>query len=178
MALKTLPDREYVRECLDYDPATGIFRWKERPLAHFQDARSHRAANTRRTGNIAGTILGNGYLGIRIDGETYRAHRLAFLLVHGEPVPDEIDHRNGDRLDNWINNLREATRSLNNANAKTRKNSTSGIKGVFRFPDGRYRANISHGGKNHYLGTFDTIEQAAAARNEAAERIYGDFARH
>lgn len=178
MAILTLPERDYLRDALDYDPAHGEFWWRIRPREHFPTARQSNIWNSRHAGNHAGTVHPlYRYRIIRLDKINYRAHRLAFLLVYGEPVPDELDHIDGDRLNNRIDNLRSATRSQNNANANPRA-SRSGTKGVFKFHDGRWRASVVHNGRNHYLGTFSTLEEASEARRIAAERIHGQFARH
>lgn len=177
MAAKRLPDREYVRECLDYDPATGEFRWRERPFAHFINSWRHNWWNAKYAGKAAGHDLHN-YTRIKLDGALFLAHRLAWLLERGEPMPAEIDHINGISLDNRMNNLRAADRGQNVANTRRLVNNRSGIKGVRVIRSGRFEARIKANGTPHLLGVFDTIEEAAAARREAAIRLHGEFARH
>ena len=175
MAAKQLPEVGYVRECLDYDPLTGIFLWKIRPREHFASDRGHWQWNPKFAGKAAGWPSPHRYHWIAINLVLYRAHRLAWLLVHGEPVPDEIDHIDCDKLNNRIANLRPATRLQNSANVSRRKDNTTGVKGVtFDKQHGRFRAYVGH----RRIGLFHTLEQAAAARREAAERLHGKFARH
>jgi hypothetical protein len=158
MTARNLPDVADLRAFLDYDPATGEFRW-------------------RASGAVAGSLNPGGYLQIKRNHRMLSAHRLAWLMVHGEPVPPEIDHINGDRRDNRISNLRAASRADNQANSKTRRDSLTGIKGV--YPNGnRFGAQIWHNGQRHYLGMFATVEEASAARRQAAERLHGEYARH
>lgn len=94
---------ERLRELLTYDPETGEFRWRY-------------TRGCRARGQIAGTVTCLGYLTIAIDGRKYKAHRLAWLHVHGEWPYPEIDHINRIKLDNRLVNLRRATRAENNAN--------------------------------------------------------------
>lgn len=178
VAARPLPDVAYLRECLDYDPETGEFRWKTRPLGHFVSARGHWQWNPKFAGKIAGSLDRLGYRLIGIDGVLFRAHRLAWLLVHGEPVPVEIDHYDRNPDNNSADNLRAATRSENMANTVLRRDSTVGAKGVQRQPNGRFQAVIRHRNMRFCLGTFDTIEEAAEARRKAARHLNGEFARY
>jgi hypothetical protein len=146
-------------EELNYDPATGRFTWKKE----------------------AGTIS-NGYRLLRVNQKNMWAHRVAWLMATGEdPEGMVIDHINGDRLDNRIENLRTATYSQNSANAKRHSRNTSGLKGASkRFKNGkwtgRWQASITYQRKQINLGYFDTKEEAHAAYLEAARRLQGEFA--
>jgi hypothetical protein len=113
---------------------------------------------------------------MRVDGRLYRAHRLAWLYVHGEWPKGNLDHINRDGCDNRIANLRLATYSENGRNSRLRSSNTSGFRGVYRRPNGRFTAQIWHSGACQTLGTFDTIEEAHAIRREAARELYGEFA--
>ena len=170
MAPKILPDRAYVRDILDYNPETGLFRWRPRPLVYaFRHAGDVAGWNNRGTHN---------YIRIELDGAGYLAHRLAWLLVHGEPVPPIIDHIDGDTRNNRIDNLRASTKAENCANGVRRHHNTTGVKGVIRKPNGRFEAFVGYRSKRIHVGYFATLEEAAAARHEAAERLHGAFARH
>jgi hypothetical protein len=177
MATKTLPSRALVRELLHYDVVTGQFTWLPRSREMFVSNNAFRTWNNRYTGKIAGTLSLAGHLRIAIGHTQYRAHRLVWLYVHGEPVPDVIDHIDHDKLNNRFSNLRAATKRQNGANSGKRKNNTTGIKGVGRWK-GYYRARIMFDGKDISLGYFKTLEEAAKARFEAASRLHGEFARH
>src|SRR5689334_22074801 len=116
MAYLKLPDIELLRKLLDYDPETGLFRWKARSPAMFDgNATRCNRWNGRLAGKEAGNVRGDGYRSIDVGNIKYLAHRLAWALHHGEE-PIEIDHINGDRGDNRYANLREVTRTENNMN--------------------------------------------------------------
>jgi len=110
------------------------------------------------------------------DGLHTREYLHRFLLKSGPGVV--VDHVNGDRLDNRRANLRECSRSQNNANSRRgrRARSTSPYRGVRRYGKG-WRAEISVDRKVKCLGTFTTPEDAAAAYDAAALRHHGEFAR-
>lgn len=167
--------RERLVELLKYDEGTGDFFWLE-----------NRKKNPY-SGMKAGTIYkskhnpGTGYIAIIIDGRRYLAHRLAWLWVYGY-VPDfDIDHDNGDGLNNRIGNLRECTVSQNHMNrCRLGKNNKSGFKGVAYVENGKwhwYIANITLSGKTKYLGLFKDAKQAALAYDVAATAAYGSFAK-
>jgi hypothetical protein len=108
---------------------------------------------------------------VREEGKVRRIsmHR----LLMGEPAGMEVDHRNGDRLDNRLNNLRICTKAENRRNRIA--TAKSGYKGV-SLEKGRWRASIRVGGKTLHLGSFPSAKEAAAAYNQAALREFGDFA--
>jgi hypothetical protein len=89
-----------------------------------------------------------------------------------------VDHRNGDGLDNRRNNLRMASRSQNNANARLRSTNRSGFKGVtLDRRIGRWNARIYVNKQGRSLGYFATAEEAARAYDAAAIEVFGEFAR-
>lgn len=155
---------EEARQLLNYDPETGTFTWRV-------------GRGSARAGSAAGTPKGNGYAVIKIYGKNYSAHRLAWLLTHGVWPENQIDHINGRRDDNRLCNLRLATWSENNRNAKRRSDNTSGVKGVsFDKARDRWLARIKTDGYDRYLGRFDTPEEAHAAYCKAAAELHGEFA--
>jgi hypothetical protein len=151
-----------LRELLDYDPGTGVFRW--------------RANRGRvRAGGVAGSLSVSGYLKARVDGRSHWAHRLAWLYVHGEWPRGGIDHINGDRSDNRIGNLRDVPQRINAQNRRTarRDNTSSGLLGVdWHAHRQRWRARIRLRGGRLDLGHFDTPEAAHAAYVEAKRRLH------
>jgi hypothetical protein len=153
-----------VHELLTYDPATGIFRW-----------RVSRRGGTK-AGDIAGTVNGEGRRMIGVDGERHRAHRLAWLYMTGDWPSGIVDHEDLDPDNNRWKNLRQADQSQNQANAGLRADNTTGAKGVVAM-NGKFMARIRHHGQRIYLGTFDTVKEAAAAYAEAAFALHGKFAR-
>lgn len=172
---------EKVRELLDYDPETGILTWRRRPIRPEEVARD-KNWNARCEGKPAGCITPYGYrmLGITAEfgkEEKLLAHRIAWAHYYGEWPTGFLDHINRDRLDNSIRNLRPATITENSMNAKVRKDNSSGVRGVSRFRDGRWRVRLNKNGEEVYCAFFASKEEAIAARKEAALRFYGEFAR-
>lgn len=134
---------ERAKELFDYDPDTGVITRKS-PVGHVAD---------------------DGYRRISADGKPVLAHRLAWLLTHGKFPNALVDHINRVRDDNRIENLREATHSENHQNqVGARKSSRSGVRGVsWCARDGKWKAAIRVKGKEHFLGRFETPEEAAEA---------------
>ena len=100
-------------------------------------------------------------------------------MTHGRWPRKGLDHINGRRDDNREENLREATQSENMANVPRAKNNKSGAKGVSWHAMGRkWQVHIQKSRKTYYLGLFNTLEEAAAAYREAAQRLHGVFAKH
>lgn len=90
----------------------------------------------------------------------------------------EIDHQDGDGLNNQRHNLREATRAQNSKNRKMSRNSTTGFAGVTYYPKGKkYRAQINCNGRHYYIGSYSTPEKAARAYDLKARELFGEFAR-
>ena len=114
----------------------------------------------------------NGYARVKIGRRYAMAHRLVVALVIGKWPDGHVDHKNGDKLDNRIENLRIVTPGQNSQNVDlpTRRNAL-GIRGVSPFK-GRYRATIQVKGKYHSLGVFDTPDEAHRAYVEAKRRLH------
>ncbi|WP_312416681.1 HNH endonuclease signature motif containing protein [Shinella sp.] len=160
--------RAEVCELLDYDPLTGIFRWK---------ISTNSRGKRIQPGDEAGTLK-DGYIQIKVFGRVYRAQHLAWLIMTGEwpPVDIDVDHENRNRAYNAWRNLRLATRSQNNMNMGLRSDNKSGQKGVGRRKDtGRWYARVTVDRKIILLGHFDTFDEAAAARKAAEQRYFGEF---
>ena len=154
--------QEQLKQLLDYDPETGIFR-------HRRD-RGNRVK--------AGTAVGcryKGYIRISINRKSYRGHRLAWLYVYGHFPEMDIDHINGIRHDNRIVNLRLATQAQNNFNART-KVGASGIRGVhWHKKKQKWHAQATLNYKRIHLGFFDEKEDAAEAYRQFAMEHHGKF---
>ena len=152
-------DQARLTELLNYDPETGVFTWK---------VNRGKAVAGSAAGSVRQHKLCEHYktIDIGVDGKLYRAHRLAWLYVHGTLPADEIDHRDGDGTNNSIGNLRLATHKQNGENTKRRKDNMSGRRGVsFHQASGLWRARASHNGKETcaYFKTFDDAAVAADA---------------
>jgi hypothetical protein len=164
-----------VCKLLKYDPTTGSLTWRWR-----DDARPQ--WNVRYAGKAAGYIWTprtgkTRYLVIGIFGWSFRAHRLIWLYMTGAWPSLEIDHADGDGLNNRWSNLRQATRAQNVMNSGVRMDNKCGLRGVcFNKFAGRFQARIQVDGKGRFLGYFDTKEEAHAAYLAAAVEAYGEFA--
>ena len=157
--------QDYLHSILSYNQDTGIFTWKI-------------AKQRIKIGQVAGHVHHTQYVRIIIDQKSYAAHRLAWLYVYGYIPKNNIDHIDGNPSNNKISNLREATFSQNNHNAKLRKDNKSGIKGVyFDNTCKRYIAKIGLNNKPILLGYFKNIEEAEKAIKEAREKYHQQFKR-
>lgn len=150
--------QQRLRQLLSYDKSTGKFSWRIF------------GTNQICPGMPAGAVS-RGYVRIRIEGKYYAAHRLAWLYVYGKLPEYEIDHINRDRLDNRIENLRDVPHFENCQNQGAKKNSILGVKGVSKVRN-KYTAKISILGKIIRLGTFDTLEEAKAKYDTAAQILH------
>jgi hypothetical protein len=155
---------EEVRRLLNYDPETGLFTW----------AIPRRGVNISKPVGCVSNVIGYRLIGLGF--KKYYAHRLAWLWVKGEWPQDEIDHINGNRDDNRIQNLREANRAANRYNARRRLDSTTGYKGVIKLGEGRFRAIIKYDKKRFHLGVFRTAVEAHKHYIIAAQSLHGKFA--
>lgn len=118
----------------------------------------------------------DGYVSTTI----YKTHKKLFLhqLVLGEYDSElDIDHISGDTLDNRKSNLRLCNHYENMRNVRVRSDSSTGIKGVHRAYNGKFKSYIVIAGKITNLGTFINIEDAIRSRLEAEHKYFGEFAR-
>ena len=175
---------ETLRALLVCDEAAGLLFWKERGPEWFtgQDRFSSvvrsKMWNTRHAGKPAFTGLRNGYFSGQLFAKTYSAHRVIWAMAHGYWPNGDIDHANGNRLDNRLSNLREATRAENNRNVGVQANNTSGFKGVsWDAAHSKWKARIGHHRKIIHLGRFESPEDAYAAYCAAAQKYHKQFAR-
>ena len=159
-------DHSRLTELLKYDPDSGIFIW-----------RVHRCGRTV-AGSVAGTLNPNGYRYIFVDKVGFLAHRLAWFYQHGTWPEALLDHRDRDRSNNRMQNLRECpTDSDNLENKKMYINNSTGVTGVYMYKTNGpkpYYALISCNGVQHRLGSFTSKEEAARARANA-EDVFHPF---
>jgi len=155
-----------LRHVLAYDPETGLFQWRNPP------------GRRGKAGDAVGCANSAGYLRVMVDKRSYLLHRLAWLFMTGVWPTGNIDHIDGNPLNNRIVNLRECTQSQNAGNSRAQRRNTSGIKGVsLNKASGKWFATIGADGKSRHLGRFATKEQAAEAYANAALAQFGEFAR-
>ena len=173
---------EFLRECFYVEFKEGVLIWKSRPESHFVSYNAMSAFNGKNFGRIVGSLSGHRYIVVRLSlpagGQAVLyAHRIIWALHTGAWPSNLIDHEDGNRSSNGIDNLRSATKSQNVANAGPRANNKCGAKGVYLVKStGRYAAEIKVNGKRTRLGTFDTIQQASEAYFERAKIVFGEFA--
>ena len=155
----------YLRTVFDFDRESGKLYW----------AMSHQLYPGQEAGYV--NVDRNGYKRrmVHIHGKMRMVHRLIWLMEYGD-VPRLIDHRDGNGLDNRLNNLRAASKAQNAANRGATRKNKLGVKGVRRVGN-RYHANIRVNYERIHLGSFTELEQAATAYQIAAERYFGEFAK-
>ena len=157
---------------LNQDLLCELFEYKDGHL--YWKVNKGRAKN----GTKAGSIHNQGYLSVRINKKAYLLHRLIYLY-HNGVLPEFIDHINGNKLDNHIENLRPATLSQNGCNATLSKRNTSGIKGVsWNKRYNKWEAYLNKNNKRTCIGKFSSLEEATKAVTEARNIYHKEFARH
>jgi len=157
--------QEGIKELFDY--RDGHLHWKRTAPGRDLDL-----------SKPAGGIQNAGYVFVKIQDKKYRVHRLIFLMQRGY-LPKILDHIDGDRTNNKIENLRAADAAQNRYNSKLSKSSTSGIKGVYwHKPVEKWAAEIKVNGKRKRLGFFYDKEVAAQIVRIARLKYHGEFANH
>lgn len=153
---------EELRRVLDYNPETGELTWKVT-----QNWKS-------KAGSTAGNVNSKGRIQIRFRSRLYYAHRLVWLLTYGKWPEQTVDHLDGDKSNNRIENLRDVSNGVNQQNQrKPRSSSKSGILGVhWHDRDQKFVAKIGINGKNKHLGYFLTAEEAHAAYLAAKRKFH------
>ena len=157
---------DLLHELLEY--RGGILYWKV-----------SRSNNKIKAGDVAGCKNKvYGYVHVSINGKPFPAHRIVWKM-HNKEDAELLDHINGIRWDNRIENLRAATANQNQHNRKLNKNNPSGIKGVcWSERHKKWKANVRHQGKLYYLGYFSDIKDADNAARTFRVANHGEFANH
>jgi len=176
----------HLNESLLYDKESGVLTWKTRPPEHFSSIRSQKRWNSTFSGRKAGyrkrdTGSTNSYrIEINLSGKKYPAARVAWMISHQNPIPDgmEVDHINGDAMDNRLANLRLVDHASNMRNQRLHRTSTTGVSGVvWKKRDSKFEARIRAHGKWRHIGQYSTLIDAVAARRRV-EREYGFHENH
>lgn len=174
-----MDDPGKLSEIFDYNPETGKLFWRRRPEESFATRQASSTWNTRFAGKEAFTSVdGKGYRHGTLCGKSLLAHRVILAMANGR-WPEQVDHINGDRSDNRIKNIREATHQENSRNRRMLKSNTSGIKGVcWSKAAQKWQANIKVNGKQFFLGVFDSLEDAAESVKAKRIEMHGQFSNH
>lgn len=166
-----------LRRLVSLDAETGRLYWRRRSEPDFCGAKNPaRACNTWNS-RFAGkeafcTLSGNGYLHGALHDRKVCAHRIVFALHHGRWPEYTIDHINGDRMDNRPINLRDVVHAENMRNQPISKASSTGVIGVsLDSSRKKFEAYITVSGRKKYLGRFDSVSDAFAARSSANETV-------
>jgi len=174
-----LPEFSFLDSIFCYDPETGKLFWKNRPEQTFRDPKRAKAWNSAYASKEAGSLDKDGYRQVVINYKSYKVHRIVWKLQHQEDCYCGLDHKDGDKSNNRLDNLRKSTQSENNYNVGKQKNNTTGLKGVtFIKTRNKYAAQIRVDKKHINLGRFDTAEQAHEAYKTAAVKHHREFANY
>lgn len=159
--VREIPSQKELWDIFDYNPETGELSRLD--VGHVYGSRKNKNGGQKK------------YIIVNMDGAAYYAHRIIWTMVHGQiPEGMTVDHINLNGRDNRISNLRLATTSQQQQNR--RPWSKTGYKGVYIHRGGVIFSSISVGGTLMHLGTFASIEEAAAVYEEAALKYRGQFA--
>jgi len=147
-------------EILQYDSSSGKLFWKV-------------TRGRSKAGSEAGTVNVHGYIQIKCFGKNYLAHRIVWMMHNDQPLEQDqpLDHINGVKIDNRIENLRIASIQTNNMNKRAMSNCKTGVRGVYK-KDNRFTVEV----RGKWVGSYATMEEAAKAYRAKSEALYGDFA--
>lgn len=164
-------DVSVARQCFRIDGPNLI--WMERPLYHFETEKRGLFWNKKYPNKIAGVLhKKSGYVYVSISNKRYLAHRVAWAIHYGRLPNDMIDHIDGNRSNNSIENLREVSRIENCSNSRRRSDSNSGLSGVRSRKDRpNWYASITCGRKIIRLGVYDNYFDACCARMSAQNKL-------
>ncbi|QIN99876.1 hypothetical protein falkor_99 [Salmonella phage falkor] len=156
MKRKEYPTKEILEKYFVADPDNGIlYRKTKKGLKEC-------CANNKKSHPDVG-----------FQGDTYQLHVLLFIMYYGYR-PEEVDHKDTNPRNNRKDNLRDASRSQNNANRNQQCNNTSGYKGV-SWEGSSWRYQVRHEGKNYSKRGFKTAEEAFEASKILRESLHKEF---
>lgn len=157
---------------MDIDNIKFNFEYKEGKLYW-----RHSRGKKTKAGDRAGHLQQTGYWAINLDKKLYKEHRVIFMIHHGY-LPRYIDHIDGNKLNNKIENLRSCTNSENAMNSKISSRNSLGIKNVsFHKVLKKYKVQIQLDGKDIHIGYFEDLKIAEIEAQKARQKYFGDFSR-
>ena len=162
------PSLEYLKTRISVDVAQGSVYW-------IDATKHHRNLIGKQAGSVRKGHHGKHRWVVKVDGIGYPRAHLVYLFTFGEWCTDQVDHINGDSLDDRSENLRKATGTENAWNHKKRARRIDLPMGV-RNMSGRYQARIAYNKKMIHLGSFDTPEQASAIYQQKRKEYFGEYA--
>lgn len=130
----------------------------------------------RYSGVVQKVVASNGYLVTYFEGRNVKVHRVVWAMHNGRWPDDQIDHIDGNKQNNLISNLRQASQMQNAKNHRSSDVNTCKPKGIWINRHGKFCADIYADGERVHLGSHQTIDEAAHAYNKAAIRLHGEFA--
>lgn len=146
--------QDMLRKFYSYDPATGAMTYRIPTKQH-------------KVGDPVGFKHSGGYLAMSHNDSQYLIHRMIWLYVEGW-LPEQVDHKDHNRMNNKWDNLRAVDNQTNSKNCSVSSNSTTGTNGVSKIKaTGKYRAYINNNRKQIHIGVFDSLEEAKKAREQA-----------
>lgn len=159
-------DISLLQEFLDYDSEAGTVTWKKKPSSRVL------------VGDNVGTVNSHGYIQFKFRGVCYRLNRVIWALHYGEWPDKLVDHKDGDKLNNRLDNLRLATFQENSLNKKAKKRGSSPFRGVYwNKSEKKWHSQASNNGKQTHLGLFEDELEAAVAYDKFAIVQHGAFAK-
>ena len=159
-----MPDQETLLNLFKY--SDGFLYWKSSNT------------NAVKAGGLAGSKSSSGYLCVLVKNKLQLVHRVIFMMHNGY-APKIVDHIDGNPMNNKIENLRDATKSQNCWNSKTRTTNSSGFKNVsWHSKSKKWLVRLRANGKEVYVGIFGDIEDANKSAIEARKKYHGAFANH
>ena len=154
-------DQDTVKKLFYYDAESGMLIWRNgngRNVKPWQEVKSKN---------------GSGYYAVKINNKSYTAHRIAWLYTYGQFPTEDIDHKNRNRNDNHLCNLRQVSRTDNCQNISAPSHNKSGHIGVSWIKShNAWTVYIKVNKKNKWLGYYKNLADAVAARKAGEDRYY------
>jgi hypothetical protein len=158
-------NKDYALQIFNY--LDGNLYWKEKTSKY----------SNIKIGQLVGFLDAENYRRVVVNKKSYGVHQIVYLIFHGF-IPNEIDHKDGNPLNNCIENLREATRFQQGCNTKINKNNNSGVKGVYLNKQlKRYVVRLSVNGKRKSFGTYKDIDYAKFISESMRYKYHKEFGR-